>query len=587
MPDLLPVVPILIGYLLGSIPFGYVIVRALRGIDIRDYGSHNIGATNVLRVVGPIPALLTLLGDVAKGTVPILIAAHPTFADGAPNAWILVGTAVAAIAGHAYSAFFYVKERRFARGKAIATGTGALIGLVVAGRIPVLGLVVPVAIWGLTVAGPRLIARRWGFVSLASILAASSVPLVFALYRVETPYLVFAVAVAIFVLWKHKENLGRLLDGVEPRLGERVPLVGLDTNEIACAFMIHPITANDWWQSRRFSWARKMAERGILPQSVLKRLLMCVRPMKVDAVRGIELTDGRRVVVYLIGVPWLPETIKEHPKQAVCRAVQAAELAKSLGAGVLGLGAFWSVVGNKGEDVQKGAPDGFYVTNGGAYTAGTVRLAVPMVLEKLRERGVAPESARAAVIGANGVVGLGICRDLVQGVGSLLMVGTNPERLEKSAAMLRKKSAAQVDTTTSLDACRDCDVIFTATSDPEPVLFPQHVKEDALIYDLGRPADVDASVLSVPGVRVIPGGVIKPPGRITGRLDVHFGQGLIPACMAETILIAVDRAYERVSLGAQTKSENIDYFVQRGKDLGFQIAEETPLAVPQTLAASA
>src|SRR5207249_8231254 len=116
LDGLRPLVPVLIGYALGSIPFGYVIVRLLRGIDIRDYGSHNIGATNVLRVVGRGPALLTLLGDVAKGTVPILIAAQPRLAGTSPNAWILVGTAVAAIAGHAYSAFFYLKERRFARG---------------------------------------------------------------------------------------------------------------------------------------------------------------------------------------------------------------------------------------------------------------------------------------------------------------------------------------------------------------------------------------------------------------------------------------------------------------------------------------
>src|SRR6476620_3601067 len=134
LKDLLPLVPVLIGYVLGSIPFGYVIVRLLRGIDIRDYGSHNIGATNVLRVVGPIPALLTLLGDVAKGTAPILIAALPPFAANGVNPWILVATGIAAIFGHAYSAFFYLKERRFARGKAIATGLGVLIGLVLGHR---------------------------------------------------------------------------------------------------------------------------------------------------------------------------------------------------------------------------------------------------------------------------------------------------------------------------------------------------------------------------------------------------------------------------------------------------------------------
>src|SRR5437588_12756409 len=105
MAALRPLLPLLIGYALGSIPFGFLIVRLLRGIDIRDYGSHNIGATNVLRVVGPVPALLTLLGDVAKGTLPILIAARPVFAGWLPQAWVLVLTAIAAVLGHAYSAF--------------------------------------------------------------------------------------------------------------------------------------------------------------------------------------------------------------------------------------------------------------------------------------------------------------------------------------------------------------------------------------------------------------------------------------------------------------------------------------------------
>src|SRR5438874_13731124 len=101
-----PLAALLIGYALGSIPFGYLIVRLLRGIDIRDYGSHNIGATNVLRVVGPVPAVLTLLGDIAKGTAPVVVAAQPVFAGGRlPQAWVLVLTALAAVLGHAYSAF--------------------------------------------------------------------------------------------------------------------------------------------------------------------------------------------------------------------------------------------------------------------------------------------------------------------------------------------------------------------------------------------------------------------------------------------------------------------------------------------------
>src|SRR5438874_11846599 len=114
-----PLAALLIGYALGSIPFGYLIVRLLRGIDIRDYGSHNIGATNVLRVVGPLPALLTLLGDIAKGTIPVLLAATPAIAGPVVHPWTVVATALAAILGHAYSLWFYLRERRFSRGKAV------------------------------------------------------------------------------------------------------------------------------------------------------------------------------------------------------------------------------------------------------------------------------------------------------------------------------------------------------------------------------------------------------------------------------------------------------------------------------------
>src|SRR5437016_10594747 len=89
--------PILLGYLLGSIPFGYVVVRLARGIDVREYGSHNIGATNVLRVVGPVPALITLLGDVAKGTLPVLLAATPALAGPHVNPWVVIASALAAI----------------------------------------------------------------------------------------------------------------------------------------------------------------------------------------------------------------------------------------------------------------------------------------------------------------------------------------------------------------------------------------------------------------------------------------------------------------------------------------------------------
>jgi acyl-phosphate glycerol 3-phosphate acyltransferase len=591
------VIPILVGYLLGSLPFGYFVVRLARRIDIRDYGSHNIGATNVLRVVGPAPALITLLADVGKGFLPVLLATLPYFqisnaAGGrAPDPWIVVGAALAAIVGHAYSAWFYLWERRFSRGKAVAAGLGVLIGLVTTRQVPAMPLVVWMAIWLLVLGLPRLIQRRWGYVSLASVLSAVSLPILFAVSHTDSAYILFASLAAVFVVWKHKENLGRLADGTEPRLGERMPLVGHDQDEVACAFFIHAMSQNDWWQPRRFAWARPLEEAGVLSPNVLRRLVMYVRPMKVDEIRGIETRDGRRARVYLIGVPWLPEQIKENPRLAVRRAVQAARVAKELGASVFGLGAFWSVIGNKGEEVQAHAD--LPVTNGGALTAGTVRVAVPAILHRLAERGTPPAQARAAVVGANGVVGLGICRSIVEEVGALVMVGTDLERLEKSAQHLRRRHPnTEVVTTTELSALQTCDLIFTATSDPNPVIFPEHVGPGTLIYDLGRPADADVAVKGVRGVEVIPGGTVRPPGRITGRLDLAFGSGQIPACMAETVIIALEGAYDRVSLGEGTHAENIDYFVRKAEELGFEVvgAETTaerrqPAAEPNAVGA--
>ena len=585
------VLPVLLGYVLGSIPFGYVIVKLMRGIDIREYGSHNIGATNVLRVVGWFPALLTLLGDIGKGVLPPVFATWPLLAGPEIHPWVVVLAPLAAICGHAYSAFFYLKERKFARGKAVATGAGSVVGFVVTGQVHWAALAAVAGVWFAAIILPKLASGRWGWVSLASILAAITMPIAFALLHTPLPYIVFGVLAALFVTWKHKENLGRLADGVEPRLGEKVPLAGVDKDELSAAFMIHALTPEDWWQTRRLAWAEPLHRAGLLPSGVIAPLMKFIRPVKIDTIKGIRLPDGRNVQVHLITVPVLPETIKENPELAVRRCVQAAQVAKDLGARCLGLGSYWSVVGNKGADVQKAAPF-ITVTNGGAYTAGTVKHAVPMVLAKLRARGLEPEQATAAVVGANGVVGFGICRQLLPYVGRLIMIGTDRERLERFAARLRKRGEGigpVIETSTDLADCLQAEMVFTATSTVPPVVFPEHIRPGAIVYDMGRPLDVDASVAEIPGVTVIPGGVVRPPGNMQGRVDVHFGEGAIPACMAETVLIAIDECYERHSVGDGTNSENIDYFVALAERLGFQVVgmEEPEDAPVEPVAASA
>jgi predicted amino acid dehydrogenase len=295
--------------------------------------------------------------------------------------------------------------------------------------------------------------------------------------------------------------------------------------------------------------------------------------MKVGELRGVRTTDGKEIRTYLLSSPLLPDVFRDEPDLAVKRAIEGARLAHELGASVFGLGAFWSVVGNKGEDVQAAVPE-IAITNGGAYTSGTIKAAIPTILEHFAREGRDLKQAVAAVVGANGVVAFGIARTIAPQVRRVIMVGRDPERLERSAATLRRANpGTDIVTTTDVSLVREADLIFTATSDPNAVIFPEHVKPGTWIFDEGRPADVHETVALVPGVRVIPGGVVRPPGEMKASLDIHFGEGAVPACLAETLIIAATGEYERKSLGAQTKTENINFFVDQAARLGFEVLD--------------
>ncbi|MBI3997653.1 MAG: glycerol-3-phosphate acyltransferase, partial [Armatimonadetes bacterium] len=492
------ILAVLLAAALGSIPTGYLAGRWLRGVDVRLLSPHNLGTGTVVAAAG-IPALVVaMVLDLAKGALAIVVARLL-----GASTWVLAGAASGLLVGHAYSPHWFFVPPAGVRIRGVVVAAGAVATLAALREISWAAVVVPVGVAAVALAGPRLGGPRWGYLSLANVLGTMSLPAVLVVTGAGTPYLVAGAAYALLTLWTHKEHLARITDGIEPRLGERLPLPGLDGGEVACAFLIHPMTVRDAWEARRFRWALPLYRRGLVPERAFRWLARITRPMKVDDWHPIVTADGRRARVYLIGTPLLPDQIRAEPALAVRRAIQAARLAANLGATVLGLGAYWSVVGNKGLDVQAQSP--IAITNGGAYTAGTIKMAVPLVLERLRSRGIEPAGATTAVVGANGVVGFGICRAVVEHVERLIMVGTDQERLDRSKDLLQRRSpGAVIEATTRLEKLREADVIFTATSEPKPVIFPQHVREGCLIVDLGRPADVDGSVHVVPGVEVIP-----------------------------------------------------------------------------------
>lgn len=187
-------------YLLGSIPFGLLIVKNFCGIDIRSVGSGNIGATNVLRAAGPKLAAVVFAMDVVKGLIPTL-AAKQLFPG---EAWIIVATGMAAIMGHTLSLFL-----RFKGGKGVATGLGVIIGL--DPRIAGIGF----GIWLLIVAITK-------YISLASIIAAVSITTMMCLFHQHIAYQIVVTFVAAFVIFKHRSNMVRLIQGKEPHIGQKV-----------------------------------------------------------------------------------------------------------------------------------------------------------------------------------------------------------------------------------------------------------------------------------------------------------------------------------------------------------------------------
>ena len=191
---------LLAAYLIGAVPTSYLIGRMARGIDLREHGSGNLGATNAFRVLGWRLALPVLLIDVFKGWFPTFV--FPRL-DGAGWEWALAYGA-AAILGHVFS--IYVK---FKGGKGVATGAGVFLALAPLGALA--GLVV----WLVLVLTTRI-------VSLASILAAPAVPVT--VYFTRGPDAVFwlAVALAAFIVYAHRTNIRRLLRGEEHRFGRRV-----------------------------------------------------------------------------------------------------------------------------------------------------------------------------------------------------------------------------------------------------------------------------------------------------------------------------------------------------------------------------
>lgn len=194
---------IVICYLLGSVPTGFIFGKLLRGTDIRKHGSGNVGATNVLRVVGRVPAAFVLAIDIAKGILAVTFVAN--IGDVSLDTHrLLLGLSV--ICGHNWTIFL-----KFRGGKGVATSAGVLIGLGLSIKGLAIVFAASLVIWLILFSLTR-------YVALSSISAALSLPVASIIFKQPREMIIFMAVISLFVVYRHKSNIRKMINGEEKKI---------------------------------------------------------------------------------------------------------------------------------------------------------------------------------------------------------------------------------------------------------------------------------------------------------------------------------------------------------------------------------
>lgn len=307
------------------------------------------------------------------------------------------------------------------------------------------------------------------------------------------------------------------------------------------AFIIHPI------QIRR-DVARKYPLLGkLLSEGQINFFSRFFPPVYLSEVRGVRsVSTGEALRGWLIACPYTPPTMMRLPVETVYRKiVQCGQMAQELGADILGLGAYTSVVGDAGRTIADRLQ--IPVTTGDSYT---VVIACEAIREAARVMEIPLRQATIAVVGATGAVGA-TCAELLAGESArLVLVGRRTDALHA----LRERCdgrGAQVSISTDVHSIHDADLILTVSSATEAIIEPRHLRPGAVVCDVARPRDVSRRVAAErDDVLVIEGGMVEVPG---DPPDFGFDFGFPPrhayACMAETMALGLEHRFEDYTIG--------------------------------------
>lgn len=329
------------------------------------------------------------------------------------------------------------------------------------------------------------------------------------------------------------------------------------------AFILHPLDAKRD-VARRYPIAR------YLPESWIEWFLKRKEPVVLSHITGVRSPTGAETEGWFIGCPLTPKMMLTLPLPLVYRQIiRCGQIAQELGAEIIGLGAFTSVVGDGGTTVARNLR--IAVTTGNSYTVAT---AVEGVIRAGEQMGIPVERAIVAIVGATGSIGKTCAQILAPQAAALYLIGRDLGRLQPVAEMLRPTARGEVQVTTDVaEGLREADLILTVTSAAEALIYPEHLKPGAVVCDVARPRDVSVRVAKErDDVLVIEGGLVAVPGEVEFHFDFGFPPRTAYACMAETMMLALEGRIENFTLGKEVSLEQVQTMRALAAKHGFHLA---------------
>lgn len=359
------------------------------------------------------------------------------------------------------------------------------------------------------------------------------------------------------------EYLNLILEsGIEPSIEQLNPVEEKVINQFA--FVVHPLKLSDVFEIKAFRWLRN------LPPALLEMALAQLPPVHVSRTSVITTPDGKQTQGSLYALIMTPKMMMRLPEERVYTdLIKIANLAKQRSIGIMGLGAFTSVVGDAGVSVAKRSP--IPVTSGNSLT---IWATVETAKQACKLMGIKFAGASVMVVGATGSIGKAITRMLAPQVSRIVIISRRPERVLEFSREIQSV-CPDVNSGTVVDTLiGEMDLVITTTTDPDGVIDVMALKPGCVVLDVAMPPDVSKEQAERrDDVLIIESGEIRIPGEVDWGVNLGLPPNIAYACLAETILLAVCGRFESYTLGRELDIEKIRKIGELAVQNGFELSE--------------